>query len=182
MHGFCQRAAANLASSRRVRAVTVVRVGLSEGLSRYLFGMPASTRAASERPEVKQQSFAPVTSSIAETRRFVRECVAPLVTDRIRLGDIELATSELVTNAVEHGAHDPVTVGVETTANAIVVAVTSSRASGAMGEPSSWSGPLPAMRTGRGLAIVRAVSDEIEVDAGDDALTIRCTFRLTPST
>jgi anti-sigma regulatory factor (Ser/Thr protein kinase) len=173
MHGLCQRQAAS--------AVNVVRFGLSEGLARYLFGMPASTRAASERPEVKHESFAPVTSSIAETRRFVRECVAPIVTDRMRLGDIELATSELVTNAVEHGAHEPVTVGVETTATTVIVAVTSARSSAAMGEPSSWSGPLPAMRTGRGLAIVRAVSDEIEVDAGDDALTIRCTFRIAPA-
>jgi anti-sigma regulatory factor (Ser/Thr protein kinase) len=140
--------------------------------------MPARTSARSARRRDKQRQFPPLTSSIAETRRFVRECVEPFVSDSERLGDIELATSELVTNAVEHGEQRPLTVGVDVSETEVVVSVTSSRSTAAMGEPSTWAGPLPAMRTGRGLAIVRTVSDEVSVEADDETLTVHCAFAL----
>jgi hypothetical protein len=34
------------------------------------------------------------------------------------------------------------------------------------------------VRTGRGLAIVRAITDEVAVDADDSTVTVHCTFRV----
>lgn len=121
-------------------------------------------------------------------RRFVRTIVAPHVDDQTRLGDIELATSELVTNAVEYGDSAPVLVRVDTGPTQIVVSVASSIAptrsadrvkASALGHADRPSAAPPITRTGRGLAIVRAVSDLVEVDSDEATLTVTCTFRTT---
>jgi anti-sigma regulatory factor (Ser/Thr protein kinase) len=127
-----------------------------------------------------ERIFSADTASIGEARRFVREVTAESMNGRgdDLLGDVELAVSELVTNAVEYGLDEPVAVKVAVAVAAVVVSVRSARASSAIADPSTWAGPLPAMRTGRGLAIVRAVSDDVSVDADDSTVTVRCTFRL----
>ncbi len=132
-----------------------------------------STRAS-------ERTFTADTSSIGDARRFVRDVTAESLNGRggdLR-GDLELAVSELVTNAIEYGLDEPVTVTVEVTPATIDVSVRSARTSTAIADPSTWAGPLPAMRTGRGLAIVRSVSDDVLVDADDATVTVRCTFRL----
>ena len=136
--------------------------------------------ATSPTPREARRSFAGTTASIGEARRFVRETVAD-VADRAELvGDLELAVSELVTNAVEHGLAEPLTVNVVVTADppSVGISVRSVRSSSGIADPSTWSGPLPAVRTGRGLAIVRAVSDAVSVDADDETVTVHCTFRI----
>jgi anti-sigma regulatory factor (Ser/Thr protein kinase) len=134
----------------------------------------ASTRAA-------ERMFSADTASIGEARRFVREIAAESMNGRgdDLLGDVELAVSELVTNAVEYGLDEPVAVRVTVTPVAVVVSVRSARTSSAIADPSTWAGPLPVMRTGRGLAIVRSVSDDVSVDADDSTVTVRCTFHLS---
>ena len=92
--------------------------------------------------------------------------------------DLELAVSELVTNAIEHGLQEPVTVIVVATADTVVVSVRSVRTPAGIADPSTWASPLPTVRTGRGLAIVRSISDEVAVDADDATVTVHCTFRL----
>jgi anti-sigma regulatory factor (Ser/Thr protein kinase) len=108
----------------------------------------------------------------------VRDHVERVTDDVERIADIELVTSELVTNAVEHGEDHQVTVAVRTAIDAIVVSVTSSGSTRSLGEPASWAEPLPVDRSGRGLAFVRAVSDRVTVDIGEDTLTVNCEFRL----
>jgi anti-sigma regulatory factor (Ser/Thr protein kinase) len=133
-------------------------------------------------PTTDERSFAPETSSVRAARRFVRDRVSRILgVDGVRselLGDVELAVSELVTNAVEYGRSEPVRVRVTARASSVVVSVASARAADAIGDPSTWSGPLPAVRTGRGLAIVRAITDEVAVDADDSTVTVHCTFRV----
>jgi anti-sigma regulatory factor (Ser/Thr protein kinase) len=128
-----------------------------------------------------ERTFSADTASIGEARRFVRHIAAESMNGRgdDLLGDVELAVSELVTNAVEYGLDEPVAVRVTIAPASIVVSVRSARTSSAIADPSTWAGPLPAMRTGRGLAIVRSVSDDVSVDADDSTVTVRCTFRLT---
>ena len=135
----------------------------------------------SDQPRSEKRRFAPDTSSISATRRFVRGVVEPCIDDDARLGDIDLATSELVTNAIEHGGDQSVLVAVDAGPQAVVVAVTSAvGATGFDGLAVERHGPqpVPAMRTGRGLAIVRAVSDLVELHANDDTVTVTCTFRV----
>jgi anti-sigma regulatory factor (Ser/Thr protein kinase) len=127
-----------------------------------------------------ERIFSADTASIGEARRFVRDIAVASMNGRgdDLLGDVELAVSELVTNAVEYGLDEPVAVRVTITPASIVVSVRSARTSSAIADPSTWAGPLPAMRTGRGLAIVRSVSDDVSVDADDSTVTVHSTFRL----
>jgi anti-sigma regulatory factor (Ser/Thr protein kinase) len=133
-------------------------------------------------PHMAERTFAALTSSIGEARRFARDAVAGAAAGpgaRAHLvGDLELAVSELVTNAVEYGLDEPVTVEVGVTESVAVVAVTSVRTASEIADPSTWAGPLPAVLSGRGLAIVRSVSDDVSVDADGATITVRCTFRL----
>jgi anti-sigma regulatory factor (Ser/Thr protein kinase) len=130
------------------------------------------------RTQPSERTFTPATSSIGEARQFVREVTAGVVGDGAPElpGDLELAVSELVTNAVEYGLDAPITVSVTVTPANVLVSVRSARSSSAISDPSTWAGPLPAMRTGRGLAIVRAVSDAVAVEADDTTVTVHCSF------
>lgn len=127
-----------------------------------------------------ERTFSAESTSIGAARRFVRDEVADALADRgdeLR-GDLELAVSELVTNAVQYGLDQPVSVSVSVTPAEVVVSVRSARTSSDIADPSTWAGPLPAMRTGRGLAIVRSITDEVAVEADDASVTVHCTFRL----
>jgi len=135
-----------------------------------------------ETPEVSERTFGGQTSSIGAARLFVRQAAAQVVDlagpeSNLR-GDLELAVSELVTNALEHGLEEPVTVIVVAEAGAVTVSVRSVRTPSGIADPSTWAGPLPTVRTGRGLAIVRSISDEVSVDADDETVTVHCTFNL----
>jgi len=132
--------------------------------------------------KVSERRFGGQTSSIRAARLFVRQAAAEVLDlegpESDLPGDLELAVSELVTNAIEHGLDEPVTVIVAATADTVVVSVRSVRTPSGIADPSTWASPLPAVRTGRGLAIVRSISDEVLVDADDAAVTVHCTFRL----
>ena len=136
--------------------------------------------AAPPVPRDVQRSFAGTTESIREARHFVRETTTEFADRAEFVGDMELAVSELVTNAVEHGINEPVTVNIAVVAEppTVDISVRSVRSSSGIADPSTWSGPLPAVRTGRGLAIVRAVSDTVSVEEDDETVTVHCTFRI----
>ena len=129
--------------------------------------------------QLSERSFTATNSSIGAARRFVREATAEVIDGREHdlRNDLELAVSELVTNAVEYGTDAPILVSVRVTPANVVVSVRSTRSASEISDPSTWAGPLPAMRTGRGLAIVRAISDDVAVDSDDSTVTVRCTFR-----
>ena len=136
----------------------------------------------SETPEVSERRFGGQTSSIRAARLFVRQAAAEVLDlagpESDLPGNLELAVSELVTNAIEHGLEEPVTVIVAATAGTVVVSVRSVRTPSGIADPSTWASPLPALRTGRGLAIVRSISDEVSVDADEATVTVHCTFHL----
>ena len=130
--------------------------------------------------QASERTFTAGTTSIGEARRFVREAAGAIGhvgrANGLR-NDLELAVSELVTNAVEYGLDEPIAVRVTISPATVVVSVRSARTSSEISDPSTWAGPLPAMRTGRGLAIVRSISDDVSVDADDSTVTVHCTFR-----
>ena len=112
----------------------------------------------------------PDTTSIAIARRFVARALAGRVPREV-IADLVLATSELVTNAIEHGHAEPVGVTVDVGGSAATVTVRSTgRAQ--VSDHAAWDLPSTEVRTGRGLGIVRRVSDHVDVIHTGDSLHI----------
>ena len=93
---------------------------------------------------------------------------------------MELAVIELVTTAVEHAHGEQVTVVVALTADppTVAISVRSVRTPTRITDSSTCAEPLPAVGTGRGLAIVRSVSEGVSVEADEPTVTVRCTFQI----
>jgi anti-sigma regulatory factor (Ser/Thr protein kinase) len=119
--------------------------------------------------------FPSTTASIRAARTFVGERVDADMPEWDRRDDVLLATSELVTNAVEHGGGDAINVDVEVDAGSFVVTIESALTD-AIGDPAMWVGPAVAGPNGRGLMIVRSVVDDVTVTDGNGRLRIRCVF------
>jgi len=113
-----------------------------------------------------------VMANVAAARSFVLRTLADDVPDEVA-ADLQLATSELVTNAYEHGATAPVVVAVYVENGCASVSVRSHQRPGArVAEVADWSIADPAQLAGRGLGIVRAIADDLEVATERSALTI----------
>ena len=82
------------------------------------------------------------------------------------LGDLLLLISELVTNAMEHGARGVVTLDVALAEDHVTVTVTSPGEPSMVGEPSTWQLPTAEHRSGRGLALTARLSRAVNVFSG----------------
>ena len=103
-------------------------------------------------------------------RDLVRGTASRLGIDDAALADVVLATSEAVTNAIEHGSPCPrgrIRLRVCTTP-ALVVEVSDCGGFWERGEE-----PDPRGTRGRGLFIVEAVMDEVELLPSDSGTTLR---------
>jgi anti-sigma regulatory factor (Ser/Thr protein kinase) len=109
--------------------------------------------------------------NVSVARRFVRATLDGLVPSSV-VADLLLATSELVTNAFEHGRESPVVVTARMTAERASVSVRSTGACGLDDDIGTWTPPHGSAATGRGLGIVRAVSDHIDVVRHHDTLEV----------
>ena len=83
-----------------------------------------------------------------------------------RLADLLLLVSELVTNAMEHGARGLVTLDVALADDHVTVTVTSPGEPWMVGAPSSWRLPAADRRSGRGLALTAQLSRTVNVFSG----------------
>lgn len=111
-------------------------------------------------------------SNVSVARSFVRRALEPIVPGDV-VADLQLVTSELVTNAFEHGAPQPVLVAVKATERQASVTIRSHLRRGRqVADVGEWSIAEPDRMAGRGLGIVRAVADGLEVDNDGDELTI----------
>lgn len=79
------------------------------------------------------------------------------------LRDVQLVASELVTNALEHGARGVVTLDVVVDGSTATLTVTSTGSSTGIPHPGLWKFPEPTQVTGRGLALTRAMSRSVEL-------------------
>lgn len=115
-------------------------------------------------------------SSVGAARRFVRNALADRTPDEVA-SDLVLVVSELVTNAIEHGARAPVEVSVRADHGLASVTVTSAGGDGLAGV-AHWRAAEPDRLSGRGLGIVRRLADEIDVErtAGAVAITVHRRF------
>jgi anti-sigma regulatory factor (Ser/Thr protein kinase) len=108
-------------------------------------------------------------SDVAAARRFVRQALADV--DPAISTDLQLAVSELMTNAIEHALSPHITVEVTIDVGEVVLTVTS-HGSGPLAPVSTWEPAPPVASAGRGLGIVRSVATNVTVDHVDDTLRI----------
>ncbi|HUS43316.1 MAG TPA: ATP-binding protein [Ilumatobacteraceae bacterium] len=123
----------------------------------------------------KRRDFVSTSESIGAARDFVRDVLGEAEVDDATSGDAVLAVSELVTNAVVHGAGGPISVRIETTTDELVVLVRST--GGPLPDPATWTSPVGGGPTGRGLSIVRSLADDVTADVDGTVVTLSCTFR-----
>jgi anti-sigma regulatory factor (Ser/Thr protein kinase) len=120
-----------------------------------------------------------LTASLAEVavaRRLVRDHLTD-VPDSVS-ADAQLIASELVTNAIEHGDGGPVIVELEHRTSEVALRVESVGVAPAVGGAAAWDVAPAEQLTGRGLGIVRAVAERVEVHRTNGRLVIvaRLTF------
>lgn len=129
---------------------------------------------------VRRREFPPTLKSIGSARDFVAEVLAdpawsPPVNQAL-VEDVQLVVSELVTNAITHGAGSTV-LRLALTNSAVHCSVTSIRD----GEPPRVPEPAvpsAAARSGRGLAIVNAVADSTATSVDQSTWAVTCEFFL----
>lgn len=109
-------------------------------------------------------------ANVAIARRFVTAQFAELVPDSARR-DLVLATSELVTNAIEHGGDAPVVVTARAGDGTASVTVTSSTEE-AIEPIDAWTMAAADQLSGRGLGIVRSLATDVDLERIGDRVSI----------
>ena len=126
--------------------------------------------------DVMSVELDPVLAEVPTARRFVRVSLAGLPDDVA--ADAQLITSELVTNAIEHGVGGPVTIAVHRRSDAVAVTVESVGPAPDVGAVDEWLMPDADEITGRGLGIVRAVAQDVSVDRSPGRLVITASLTI----
>lgn len=111
--------------------------------------------------------------SIRLARRLVAGTLGGVAPAAV-VDDLTLATSELVTNAIEHGSRDPhdlvhVVVALREAEARVTVR---SAGDARLHSSSAWSIPEAEARSGRGLGIVRQLADQIDVRRSEGTVEI----------
>jgi anti-sigma regulatory factor (Ser/Thr protein kinase) len=140
-------------------------------------GRRPSLDAATERRlviEVPGQAAA-----VARARQAVANFLAGRGVPSVVVDDMELVTSELVTNAIIHPPEPVDVVRVEVAASDVVSLVVSNVGPAAAIPPiEDWRTPPPHAPSGRGLAIVKRLSDAVSVRQVGDRAVVTCQRRL----
>lgn len=100
--------------------------------------------------------------SVAVARRFVETTFDGVIPPSI-VSDLVLATSELVTNAVEHGDSEAVVVTATSDGSRAWISVRSADDAGRIRPIDRWQPAAPDRPSGRGLGIVYAIADDVSV-------------------
>jgi anti-sigma regulatory factor (Ser/Thr protein kinase) len=135
----------------------------------------AATLAHLSSPAAAQRRVVPIEHSPhgpAQARRVVAECAAHLGFDE-QSEDLVLVVSEMVTNAVRHGA-PPVLLEVVADEEAVVVAVVDGSA-----RPPVRRDAGDDAEGGRGMALVHLLTNEHGVDARPPGKTVWARLRRT---
>jgi anti-sigma regulatory factor (Ser/Thr protein kinase) len=119
-------------------------------------------------------------ADVSEARHAVAGYLSARGVSSIVVDDMELVTSELVTNAVVHGRRG--SIGVEVDAeNEIVVTVSNLGPAQAIPPIEDWRAASPLAPSGRGLGIVRRLCDDVAVLEIDDTTVVVCRRRVPDS-
>lgn len=91
--------------------------------------------------------------------------------------DVQLVTSELVTNGVMHGESGPIGVAVDVS-DSVTLVVSNVGPISPIPPVDAWALAPPAALTGRGLGIVRRLCDDVAVRDDHGRATVICRRRL----
>lgn len=116
------------------------------------------------------------TVELAGLRRVVRRYVEAAGGDESTADDLELVTSELATNVIEHSASPTITVTIERTATAWLLEVADVEDRFLLADIALPPSSEPA---GRGLFVVRSLVDDLEVVETPTSRALRCRRQLT---
>ena len=111
------------------------------------------------------------TEEVAMARHAVVEFLVARGVSSVLVEDLELVTSELVTNGVLHGQPGPIDVEL-CLSEQIMLRVTNHGPVRAIPPVVDWQPPPPMALRGRGLGIVRRLSDHVAVDGDDRSSTV----------
>ncbi len=133
---------------------------------------PAAVRHVMVVPRRTQE----VASARHQVAAFLYEWSVPTT----MVEDLELVTSELVTNAIVHPdpSHHGVRVEVEIDAT-VTIEVANHGHVGAIPPVRRWQPAPPSAVSGRGLGIVRRLCDEVDVRQDEDWAVVVCRRRVT---
>lgn len=112
-----------------------------------------------------------------ETRHAIGDALSAAMVPEFETDRVVLALSELATNAIQHGPGTPILIEVHAEGSQIELRVKQRAGERAIPEPELWRLPQDQSQVGgRGLAIVAAVSDAVEVRTDDETVEIRARF------
>ena len=115
-------------------------------------------------------------AQVAIARRFVRANLHDVPAGIC--ADAQLITSELVTNAVEHGVGRSVVLALSRNSKSVDLSVESIGPSDEVGEVTEWKVADAEAITGRGLGIIRKVASDVKVSQSPNRLVITANLAL----
>jgi anti-sigma regulatory factor (Ser/Thr protein kinase) len=119
-------------------------------------------------------------ADVSQARHAVADYLDARGVSSIVVEDMELVTSELVTNAMVHGRRG--SIGVEVDAEEeVVVTVSNTGPAQAIPPIEEWRAASPLAPSGRGLGIVRRLCDDVAVLEIDDTTVVVCRRRIPDS-
>jgi serine/threonine-protein kinase RsbW len=115
---------------------------------------------------------------VAIARHIVVDHLSGRGVSSVVVDDLELVTSELVTNAIVHprptGRSDVVVHVHVDVSDAVVLSVANFGAANAIPAVDQWHPASPAALSGRGLGIVRRLCDEVAVEQRGELAVVTC--------
>jgi anti-sigma regulatory factor (Ser/Thr protein kinase) len=117
--------------------------------------------------------------NVGVARTFVQTTLEGIVPHAVA-ADLVLVTSELVTNAIEHGRSSTVLVTARVAPAHASVTVRSAGAIERLADVSTWRTAAPDRLNGRGLGIVSALADDVDVVRAGDEIEITVSKRFRP--
>jgi anti-sigma regulatory factor (Ser/Thr protein kinase) len=129
---------------------------------------------------VKRLEVQPKFEQVGTARRFVRRELSAASPDLA--GDMQLIVSELVSNAIEHGASEQVTVEISVSNAKVVLSVESHGFVDQLPRLEQWALAPSDEVSGRGLGIVRDLADAVQVVRENSSITITVHRRFIPAT
>ena len=129
--------------------------------------------------DLLMRSYPSAPRSARAARDFVvGELRRATATDRA-VADFELIISELVANSVQYGNGAEIVVGVDAVTDGWYTVSISSGVDGSLPplDPEAWTVADADQRSGRGLGIVRSLTDDLSVAVNDGRLVIVCRRR-----
>lgn len=136
--------------------------------------MAAMTRSSSPKRSLRVTGF----DQLANARQTVADAATGLVDDQ-RVADVQFVVSELLTNAIEHGAGDESVISFGPSEGSFVITVKSSAIPPLDPFEAALTEPPVTVPAGRGLRIVHAVSDDLDiVTTPDGSVSVTAKFFL----